>query len=414
LVDCWLPYGETEVYVSVELENHLETLIPQKNPREEKIEIKNEIQTALVNPTGGLLLSELVKPNSSVSIAIDGSMDPILAINGLEAITSRLVELKVPRERVTIILGNGFRENTGGAILSTIRNNSSLNQITLVNNTRNSSNYVDLGNTSRGTPVIVRREYIDASIKIAIGQTQIDPHTGFNGAFSAILPGISSIKTIEANRRYYFQGEIYPGQIENNPIKEDALEAVSKAGVDLALNFTVDYDGECLDTHTGGYKETWRKAINSLGSGYEVKTSEKADITIVGAGGLNHDFNLYKAVWALENAIKVTKRNGTIILVAECKEGLGTEAFTKLSRVRELSEFERRFTYGAEALQKIRKNTRVNNIILVSALPSYLTDPLEFTSARTLNEGYERAIESRRARQTLVIPYGCTTIIVFQ
>jgi nickel-dependent lactate racemase len=411
LVDCWLPYGDTEIYVTINMENHLGTLTPGRKTREEPIVFEKEIQTALDAPMGGPSIHELVKPDCTVCIAVDGTMVTEIALEGLRIVISRLVDLIVPRDRITVLLGNGEREDSGGKILQAIREDKELSQVRLLNNTKNSSNHLELGETNRGTPIQVRREYMDASLKIAIGQTQVDPYTGFKGAFSAILPGITTHKTIERNRRYYFKENISPGKIENNPLKEDAIEVVENAGVDLALNFAVDYDGTLLSVRAGGFEESWGKSIYDLGNSYEIKSTGSADITVVSAGGICYDFNLYKALWALENASKVTKRNGTIILAAECSEGLGAEAFTKLSRVRELSEFERRYTYGAEVLKNLKKITRQNKVILESTLPTYLTDPLEIEAARTLNEGYEHAVNTRRGRKTLVIPYGCSTII---
>jgi nickel-dependent lactate racemase len=412
LVDCWLPYGDTEIYVSINLEDYLGTLTPKKIHGEEPLTLQNEIQTGLDEPISGPTISELVKPNCKATITVDGTMNPVLAVEGLKIIISRLVDLIVTKDNMTILLGNGEREHSGGKILEMIKGDPSLGLIKFLNNTKNSSNYSDLGETVRGTPVRVRKEHIGASLKISIGQVEIDPHTGFKGAFSAVIPGISSQKTVESNRKNYFKGDIQVGKIDNNPIKEDALEIVDKTGIDFALNFAVDYDGTPLTIQAGSYEESWRRAINYLGNSYEVKSTEYADITIVSAGGFCHDFNLYRSLWALENASKVTKRNGTIILAAECNEGLGAEAFTILSRVRELSEFERRYTYGAEVLRKLKQITIINNVILVSSLPMYLTEPLELISARTLNEAYENATSKRRGRKTLVIPYGCTAKIV--
>jgi nickel-dependent lactate racemase len=411
LVDCWLPYGDTEVYVSIELDNHLGTLKPLKISKEESISLENEINTALNNPLNSPTLPELIDPNSLVTIAVDGTMNPHLAVEGIKIITHNIVDLISTREKLTILIGNGERENSGGKIFSALKDNVSFNQIKLLNNTKNSSNHINIGKTSKGTPLEIRREYVDSSIKIAIGQTQIDPFTGFKGAFTAIIPGISSRETIEAIRKNYFGKDIHPGKIEENPIKEDIHDAIGKVGISLALNFTVDYDGKMLGVTIGDYKEVWREAVNHIGNSYEVGATDMADITIISAGGLSYDFNLYKSIWALHNAAQVTKRNGIIILVAECIEGLGAEAFKKLSRVTELSEFERRYTYGAEALRNLKQIQQTNKIILVSALPSYLTDPLELESATTLNEGYKQAIDSRRGRKTLVIPYGCTSRI---
>jgi len=412
LVDCWLPYGNTEIYVSVKLEDYLGTLSLEKNPLAEPIILENETQTALDNPVGAPPINELVTPDCTATIAVDGTMNPAIAVEGLKIITSRLVDLIVPRDRITIILGNGEREDSGGKILQAIRQDPGLKPIRILNNTKTSSNHSDLGETVRGTPIRIRREYLDASLKIVLGQTHIDPHTGFKGAFSAIIPGISSHKTVESNRKIYFKEEIQLGKIENNPIKEDALEIVETAGIDFALNFAVDYDGTPIGVHAGSHEETWGKCINDLGARYEIKASEAADITIISAGGIYHDFNLYKALWSLENAAKVTKKNGTIILAAECSEGLGAEAFTTLSRVREISEFERRYAYGAEVLRNLKRITRVNKVVLESTLPNYLTEPLELSSIRTLNEGYQKVINERRGVKTLIIPYGCTTKII--
>ena len=76
-----------------------------------------------------------------------------------------------------------------------------------------------------------------------------------------------------------------------------------------------------------------------------------------------------------------------------------------------MSEFERRFSLGAEALQMLKRILRNNRVILVSALPGYLVEPLGVEVARTANEAYERVVRSRRGRKTLVVTYGCSTIL---
>jgi nickel-dependent lactate racemase len=132
---------------------------------------------------------------------------------------------------------------------------------------------------------------------------------------------------------------------------------------------------------------------------------------LVSAGGTEFDRYLYSAIWALNTVESLVKKNGAIILLAECSDGLGAETFTTLARVEQLSEFERRFSLGAEALQMLKRILRNNRVILVSALPGYLVEPLGVEVARTANEAYERVVRSRRGRKTLVVPYGCSTIL---
>ena len=190
------------------------------------------------------------------------------------------------------------------------------------------------------------------------------------------------------------------------------MEAVIKTGIDFALNLVTNPDGRIIAVHCGGYEESWGKAINSLADLRDISVEGGADIVIVSAGGVPYDQSLYQATWALINASKATKRNGTIVLLAQCISGLGAEAFTQLARVFDSSEIKRRYMYGAEALDLLRKVQRNNRVILVSALSNYLVESLGLDVARTANDAYKRAIQSRRGRKTTVIPYGCQSLLI--
>ena len=84
MVDCWLPYGETEVYVSVELENLLEIAdYKQVEPEKTANEI---ISDALIEPSGKSL-EELLVPGVDVAIASPSVGVAFMAANKLEGRT---------------------------------------------------------------------------------------------------------------------------------------------------------------------------------------------------------------------------------------------------------------------------------------------------------------------------------------
>ena len=147
-----------------------------------------------------------------------------------------------------------------------------------------------------------------------------------------------------------------------------------------------------------------------LGDSYKVKGEANADVIVVGAGGRRFDFDLYNAVWALNGVSAIAKRGATIILVAECLEGLGANGLQTLSEVETLSELRRRYMPGARAVHLIKSTLRRNQVVLVSALPDYLAEPLGFTVERTANAALGRVFERRRGRRTLVVTHGCSTI----
>ena len=406
LTDCWLPYGETEIYVSVELSNLLKML--GHHAEGEPIRLQEEILRGIDAPVGSAPLEEIVRPDCRVAVAVEGSMDPGHAVQVLSQLVRQLIEMIVPSDRITLIIGDCERENSGSRLLDEIRKAHELSNVSVVDHVRSTSNLVEAGATHRGTPVNVNRLYAEATVKIAVGETRLDHLCGFSGAHCAVVPGVCSPLTLMENRRNYFRGGAAPGVIELNPIKEDLVEAVKLAGIDFSVNIAVSPSGKPLGVYAGGFEETWGKAIMALGGGYEDIADTLADVTVVSAGGYRFDFNLYRAAWALESASKATKRNGTVILLAECRDGLGAEAFTRLAKVTEASEFERRYMCGAEALQMFKRVTGIQRVILVSALPSYLVEPLGFESSKTANKAYEMALDGRRSRSTFVVPHGST------
>lgn len=406
MVDCWLPYGETEVYVSVEMDFLLgiveqSRVEPQKSPLEVIAEAIAESK-----------LEELLDHGATVAIAVENYSSPNAVVQTLKELVKSLVELIIPRDRITFIIGNGDHAKNSSPVIDAIKNSSDLSSIRIVEHNRDTSDLVDLGLTNRGTPVQVNGSYHGATLKIAVGETRLDQYMGFSGAHNAVVPGLSSIETITGMRKHYFDGNITPGVIELNPIKEDAIEAVKMAGLDYTVNFVTNHVGRILAAHAGGSEETWGKAINSMSNHYEAHHEGNADIVIVSAGGSPFDQSLYSASLSLLNAAQASKKNGTLILLAECGSGLGADAYNQLSQVTELSEFKRRYMYGAEALKEVKNVLKGHRVILVSALPSYLVESLGIEPARTANEAYERAIRTRRGRRTVVIPKGMTTLLV--
>jgi nickel-dependent lactate racemase len=408
MVDCWLPYGETEVYVSVEMDQLLGILEPETtSPEKPSTEILSE---AIVNPVGKKL-EELLTKETTVAIAVDNYASPNAVVQALRELVRNLVELIIPRDRITIILGNSENDKNRSKIRKAIEDASDLRNVTLLDHNHTTSNVVELGTTHRGTPVKINSTYNSASLKIALGETRVDQYTGFSGAHSAVVPGLASGETVIENRKHYIDGNVSPSVIELNPVKEDVIEALRMTGIDFAVNLVTNSEGRIIEAHAGSFEESWGRAINSLSGHYETKTEENADITLISAGGLPFDQSLYTAGIALQTASHVTKRNGTIILLAECGSGLGADAFTQLAQVSEDSEFKRRYMYGAEVLKVMRQVQKNHRVMLVSALPSYLVESVGMESARTANEAYRKAVQSRRGRRTHVIPWGLTTVI---
>jgi hypothetical protein len=58
----------------------------------------------------------------------------------------------------------------------------------------------------------------------------------------------------------------------------------------------------------------------------------------------------------------------------------------------------------------IKSVLRRNEVILVSALPGYLAEPLGLSVERTASDAFEKVMQRRRGRRTLVFTHGCSTV----
>lgn len=371
---------------------------------------KEIVLKALSEPRGSKTLQELIGQDCSVAVALEGSLTPSVTVHTLTVLVEQLVNLIIPKEKITIILANGTRAKSSANLIKAIKGTEGLRDLTIVEHTKSSKSLIDVGATNKGTTVSVEASYAEATLKIAIGEVNVDAYTGFTGAHTAIFPGIAAQTSIEANRRLYFKGDVKAAVMELNPVKEDAFEAVKIVGIDMALNLVVSNQGKLLAAFAGNFEETLGQSIYHLGSSYVVEAVAGADIIIVSAGGARFDHDLYSATWALQGANKLAKKGAAIILLAECIEGLGADSYINLASVDQLGELERRYQIGSEALQLLKTTTTKNDIWLVSSLPHLLVEPLGLRTARTANEAYDKACESRRSRKTLVIPYGSSTV----
>lgn len=408
MVECWLPYGNTEIYITVNIRDLLGVAEPiHQEPTSTPREI---MLKALSETRSNKKLQDIVVPDCSVTISVEGTTTPNIATQVLSVLVEQLVNLIVPKDKITIILANGQREKSIQDLIQAIKETDDLKGINILEHVKSSESLISIGKTNKGTPVTIEKAYHEAKVKIGIGEVHVDAYTGFTGAHTSIIPGIAAPTTIEANRKLFFKGDIKPGIIEFNSIKEDAFEVVKQAGLDMAINLVVNPQGKLLTAYAGDFEETFGQAIYSLGSSYQIETSLGADIIIVSAGGSKFDYDLYSATWALQGASKVAKKGAAIILLAECLGGLGVDSYSNLANIDQRNEFERRFQLGAEALQFLKATSEKNEIWLVSSLPRLFVEPLGINMARTANEAYEKVCESRRSHRTVIIPYGCSTI----
>jgi nickel-dependent lactate racemase len=323
------------------------------------------MQEALTAPVSAEPLQRLIDRNDKVAVVVSDITRPCPTRKILPFIMRTLKTSGVPRDNVRILVGTGTHRGQTPterrALLGAYA--SSIPQVV----DHNIDSVQHVGTTRRGTRVSVNPLLLDADFALAIGNVDVHYFAGYTGGYKAVVPGLAGRETIERNHSLMTLPNAEPGVVESNPVREDLEEAGQMTGLRFVVNVVLDERKRVVSSYAGDPIAAHRTAVKIVDDLVKVPIREMADIVLASAGGYPRDINLYQAHKAIENASHAVKTGGTIILVAECREGFGNSTFeTWTKNVSSLDEagqsLSKQFILGAHktfALSKIAKRAKI-------------------------------------------------------
>lgn len=250
---------------------------------------------------------------------------------------------------------------------------------------------INLGRLKSGNNLFVNPLIQEADFIITTGV--IVPHyiAGFSGGRKSIHPGICARETIEINHSQMVHPKATTGNLTDNPVHEEMVEAASKVNVDFNINTITDEEGAIIDIVAGELHESWIKGVEICKNIYVTSIQERVDVVFTSAGGYPKDINIYQAQKALDNAYQAVKPGGTIVLVAECKEGIGNNIceqwIEEASSIQDIEErLKKCFILGGHKAYAIAKIAKEVDIILLSSLDKSLTKKMFMEPAEDIRQ----------------------------
>jgi nickel-dependent lactate racemase len=277
-------------------------------------------------------------------------------------------------------------------------------------------NCVYLGETGRGTPVEILESVASSDLIVATGNIEYHYYAGYSGGGKAVLPGVSSERSVIKNHELMRDPLSITGRLDS-PVRQDMEDAAKIAGLDFILNVVLNGKKEIVQSVAGDFITAHRLGAATVDQMYR-RTVKRAEIVVTSAGGRPKDLNLFQAQKALDNAKNAALPGGSIILVAECCEGLGHPVFERWAKEATSSEdcwerFGREYEFGGHKAAFLARESMQHHLILVSALPTDKAEMCFFEPAATLEQALQlaRARQGRDARM-LVMPHGNLTLAV--
>ncbi len=414
-----LPYGRKNLEVNVPDENLLGILKPKELDVVEDPDAV--IREALQNPIKTRKLREIAREGDSVAIAVDDHTRPCPTDRILPPVLDELYTAGVRDRDITIIFATGSHRSVTDEEAGRLLGREVASKIKYVSNDCKGKDFTFIGSTTKGTRVYLKNIFHEADVKILTGDVEIHYFAGYGGGRKSVLPGIVSYETIQDNyKRNFFHPNSKPGKLDGNPMYENMNEAAELAEVDFTINIVQTEEG-IVGAYAGHFDDVLRKGASLVDKAYRVTAKERADIVVTAANGAPHDIDLYQAYKALHLALNVVKENGTVILVAECREGVGNgigasnyESWMKKYKTKEEVEKElnKEFNIGGHKAYYQLKAMEKANIILVTDMPrEEVENTYRLNYSVSPDEALKQAFESAgKDASVYVIPHGLTTL----
>jgi nickel-dependent lactate racemase len=415
MVDVWLPYGKSDVCVRIPARNLLGSIEPEQVSG--VADVNAEVERALKEPIGSKRLSEIAQPEHKIAIVVDDFTRKTPSRIMLPPVLAELNAAGVKDENVTVIFGCGTHRAVKPEEARRLVGEEVFNRVKTVSHDCKAEDLMSIGKTKRGNNVRLNRVFAEADVKVLVGDVGFHYYAGYGGGRKSVMPAVSCKETISYNHAMLLDANARAGVLEGNPVHEDMTEAARMAKVDFILNVVTNSKGEIVKAFAGDLEQAFLEATKLVDQMYRVSVDRRADIVVVSPGGYPSDINLYQAYKALDNALAVVKRGGTLIMVAECAEGHGNQVFYDwMTRLEELNKVEREvkrhFELGGHKAYYLLKALKSHPIILVSSLPDYYANGVfKLKTARAVNDALREALKNAGSQARVwVIPQGDSTL----
>lgn len=362
-----------------------------------------EMGAAIDDPIACPPIDELVSSDDSVLIVVSDATRASASAQVVNLLARRLVQAGVSPERMAVIFATGIhRPVTETEQVELLTSFIVQRMRILTHDAYDQTNLSTFGKTASGVDVELNSALREFSRVFLTGGVTFHYFAGFTGGRKSVCPGLASATTIEATHMLALDFEtggrkagVRAGALSGNAVHEECERVASIVAPAFSINAIVNEQKQATKLYCGDWQVAHRAACDYYLDRYSVPVPSKRDVVIVSSGGFPHDINMIQAHKALDMAALACKDGGTIILVAECSDGLGRPDFLKWFAESDSRALAARLVNGYEvngqtAWALLTKAERFR-VFLVSELPHENVRGMRMVPVRTIEEALEQA-----------------------
>lgn len=315
-----LAFGKTGLTIELP-ETARVTVVKPRNPPALP-DVWTALHQALETPIGTPPLREMVKPTDRVGIVFSDITRPTpnhLLIPALRE------ALPVPDAQIFLFNATGnHRANTDAELRGMLGDEVVERYRIVQHDAADAVAHRVVGRTRGGKEIALEAAFLDCDVRILTGF--IEPHffAGFSGGGKAVMPGLARLDTIMRNHAAHHidHPQARWGVTRGNPLWEEVYEAASLARPSFLLNVTLNREKAVTGVFAGDFTEAHARGCAFVRASAMVAVEAPFDIVIGTNAGYPLDLNLYQSVKGMSAAAQVVKPGGSIILAADCWDGI--------------------------------------------------------------------------------------------
>jgi nickel-dependent lactate racemase len=328
--DLTISYGRG--HLPIRLPAGAQVTVVRKQPLPKIADPAAAIARVLAQPIGAPSLAELARGRRSACILICDITRPVPNRLFLRPMIETMVASGIPLDRISVLVATGLhRPNLGEELAELVGDPWVLEHVRVDNHdARDDAAHVDFGRTAtRGTPVKIDRQFVEADLRIATGL--VEPHfmAGWSGGRKVIAPGVAHHETIRTFHSARFMEDPLAVQcnLVGNPLHEEQLQIVGMLGEVYGLNTVLDEDRDLVCVTFGEIIASHAAAVDFVSGATRVPVPRKFKTVVTSSAGYPLDKTYYQTIKGMVTPLDILEPGGTLIIASECSEGFGSPEF---------------------------------------------------------------------------------------
>ncbi len=396
MVEVWLSYGSSEIPVRVPEERLVDILRPQKVQG-----LSDPVAEAKKLIESNKRLQEMGREAKRICITLGPCGNKQLAIDLTRTLHESLADNS--QAPVTILWAQGAVELDENLFPET----------KVAYHDAKSSTTVPIENFKGGFSPQLNSDFVNADLRIIVGELKPHQFLEYSGLCDIIFPGLASESSVQSHLAHR-TGFSAPD------LRKERIEIVKSVGDVLALGVVLDSEKTPVQVAFGSVTDSLTNLRDAMQRMLPKTVAKLADIVIMSAGGSPQDESLLQAIETFPTGIAALKRNGTLIVVAECGKGHGdTEFYDWSTERKEPRHLEARlrhhFNYNGFKATFLRRTLESHRIYLVSTIPDYYVEKVfGMKAVRTVNAALQTAQRTLGSDATISVIPDASRIILRQ